>query len=141
MTQTIKIYIQDVEMKLGIEKCAMLIVNSGKRQKVEGIKLPSQESTKEKENYKYLGILEVDTKQAEMKKKKKKKRVPQKNEEASWNQALQQKFHQRDKHLGYPSCKILGTIPKMDKGGSQTNGPSDKKYWWLCTRLFIQEMT
>ena len=46
-----------------------------KRQIMEGIKLPDQEKIRtlgEKETYKYLGILEVDTiKQAEMKEKTK----------------------------------------------------------------------
>ena len=58
---------------------------------MEIIELPNQERIKtfgEKENYKYLGILEVDTiKRAEMLRKKE-KRVHQKNEEASRNQTL-----------------------------------------------------
>ena len=53
----------------------------------EGIELPNQEKVRmlgEKETYKYLGILEVDTiKHAEMKKKK---RIPWKNEKTSVNQ-------------------------------------------------------
>ena len=59
----------------------MLIMKSGKRPqfflKPKGIELPNPERIKtlgEKENYKYIGILEADTRQAEMKKKKKKKR-------------------------------------------------------------------
>ena len=51
-------------MDFDIEKCAMLIVKSGKRQIVERIELPNQESTRtlgEKGNYKYLEILEVGT--------------------------------------------------------------------------------
>ena len=52
----------------------MFIMKSGKRQTTEGIELPNQESIRmlgEKENYKYLGILEVDTlKQEKMKEKK-----------------------------------------------------------------------
>ena len=58
-------------MESGIEKCATLIMKSGKGQMMEGIELPNQEKKPrtpgEKETYKYLGILEADTiKQAEI---------------------------------------------------------------------------
>ena len=49
------------------------------------------------------------------------------NEKTSWNQALLQKSHQKNKQLGIPSCKILGTIFKMDEGGTQTNREEGKK--------------
>ena len=52
-------------------------------------------------------------------------RVPLKNEKASRNEALQQQSHH--KHLGCPPCKIHVTIPKMDKGGTQTGGSKDKR--------------
>ena len=59
-------------MEFGIEKYAMLIRKSGKRQIMEWIKLPNKERIRqigEKENYKYLGTLEPDTiKQVRMKK-------------------------------------------------------------------------
>ena len=55
-------------------------MKSGKRAKTEGIELPNPENTRtlgEKENNKYLEILETDTiKQTEMKEKIKKERVP-----------------------------------------------------------------
>ena len=50
-------------MEFGIEKCAMIGMKSGKRGTVEGIELLNQESIRllgEKENYKYLGILDKD---------------------------------------------------------------------------------
>ena len=60
-------------MEFGIEKCAMLVMKSGKRQLTNGMELPNQDKIKtftENENYKYLGILEADTiKQVEMKDK------------------------------------------------------------------------
>ena len=46
----------DVGIELGIEKCAMLIMRSGKRQMTDGIELPNQERIRklgEKETYKY----------------------------------------------------------------------------------------
>ena len=91
-------------------KCTMLIMKSGKKQTaVLG----------------NIGSWHHQTSRDEGKINK--KRVSQTNEKDSQNQALLQKSHQRDKHLGSPPCKILGTIPKMDKGRTQTNGPKDKK--------------
>ena len=62
--QAVRIYSDDIGMEYGIEKCAMLIMKSWKRQMTEEIELPNQEKIKrfgEKKTYKYLGILEADT--------------------------------------------------------------------------------
>ena len=59
-------------MEFGIEKCAMLGMKSGKRHMTEGMELPNQEKFRtlgENETYKYLCILETDTKQVEVKEK------------------------------------------------------------------------
>ena len=60
-------------MEFGIEKCALLIMKSGKRYLTNGIELPNQDKIRmliENETYKYLGILEADTiKQTEMENK------------------------------------------------------------------------
>ena len=60
-------------MEFSIEKCAMLVMKSGKRHLTDGIDLPNQDKIRtlaENETYKYLGILEADTiKQVEMKDK------------------------------------------------------------------------
>ena len=61
---TMRMYIQDIGMEFSREKCAMLKMKLGKKESAEGIGLPNQENIKtlwEKENYKYLRILEVDT--------------------------------------------------------------------------------
>ena len=67
------IYSQDNGMKFGIEKCALLVMKSGKRHLTYGIELPNQDKIRtlaENETYKYLGILEADTiKQVEIKNK------------------------------------------------------------------------
>ena len=69
----VRIYSQDIGMEFGIEKCAMLVMKSGKRQLTDGMELPNQDKIKtlaKNETYKYLGILEADTiKQAEKKEK------------------------------------------------------------------------
>ena len=60
-------------MEFGIEKCAMLVMKSGKRHMTDGMELPNHEKIRtleENETYKNLGILEADTiKQVEMKDK------------------------------------------------------------------------
>ena len=66
-------------MEFSIEECAMLKTKSGKRQIMEGMELSNQERIRmlgEKEDYKYLGILEIDTIKQVEKKEKKYKRIP-----------------------------------------------------------------
>ena len=67
------IYSQDIGMEFGIEKCAMLVMKSGKRHLTDGMELPNHDKIRtlgENETYNYLGILEADTiKQVERKDK------------------------------------------------------------------------
>ena len=69
----VRIYSQDIGMEFGIEKCAMLVMKSGKQHRTDGMELPNQDKIRtlaENETYKYLGILEADSiKQVEMKDK------------------------------------------------------------------------
>ena len=54
----------DLRMEFGLEKCALLIMKSGKPQMTEGMELPNQEKIRrlgEKETYMYFGILEANT--------------------------------------------------------------------------------
>ena len=56
------LFAKNKNLEFGIEKCAILIMKSGKRQMTEEITL------EEKENYEHLGILDADIiKLAEMK--------------------------------------------------------------------------
>ena len=64
LIHAVRIYSQDIGMEFGIEKCAMLVMKSGKRRLTDGMELANQDKIKmlgEKESYKYLGILEADT--------------------------------------------------------------------------------
>ena len=45
LIQAVRIYSQIIEIEFGIEKCAILIMRSGKRQLTEGIQLPNQEKS------------------------------------------------------------------------------------------------
>ena len=64
LIHTVRIYSQDIGMEFGIEKCALLVMKSGKRHLTDEIELPNQDKIK------YLGILEADTiKQVERKNK------------------------------------------------------------------------
>ena len=60
-------------MEFGREKCAMLVIKSGKRHMTDWMELPNYNKIKmlrENETYKYLDILEADTiKEVEMKDK------------------------------------------------------------------------
>ena len=73
LIHTVRIYSRDLGMEFGIEKCAMLVMKSGKRQLTDRMELPNKDKIKslaENETYKYLGILEAETiKQAIMKEK------------------------------------------------------------------------
>ena len=68
----VKIYCQDIGMGFDVDKCAILVMKSDKRHMTEGMELPNKDEIRtlgEKENNKYLGILESDTvKEVEMKK-------------------------------------------------------------------------
>ena len=64
LIHAVRIYSQDIGMEFGIEKCAMLVMKSGKRYLTEVLELlnqPKIRTIREKENYKCLDILEADT--------------------------------------------------------------------------------
>ena len=88
----VRINRQDIGMEFGIEKCALLVMKSGKRRITDRMELPNQDKIRtlgEKETYKYLGILEADTiKQVKMKYK------------------TQNKYHRRTRKL--PETKLSG---------------------------------
>ena len=71
LKQIVIIYNQYTGIEFGTEKCAMLVMKSGKQQMTEGVELPNQVIIRmlgEKEIYKYSGILKANTiKQVEMK--------------------------------------------------------------------------
>ena len=71
LIHAVRIYCQDIGMEFGLEKCAMLVMKSGKRHRTDGMELPNQDKIRtfaDNETYKYLGILQaVNIKQGEMK--------------------------------------------------------------------------
>ena len=63
LIHAVRIYSQDIGMEFGTEKCAMLVMKSGKRHMTDGMELPNQEKIKtlgENETDKYVGILQAD---------------------------------------------------------------------------------
>ena len=62
LIQNVRIYSQDIKMEFGIQKCAMLVMKSGKGH-ITGVKQPKLiiKTLGENETYKNLGILEADT--------------------------------------------------------------------------------
>ena len=72
LIQAVRIYSDDKGIKFCTEKCAMLIIKSRKRQMTERRELPNRDEIRtleEKETYKCLGILKVDTRYGKIKKK------------------------------------------------------------------------
>ena len=54
LIQAVRIYCQDIGLEFGIEKCAMLIIRSGKQHMMEGIEQTNEEKIRilgEKETY------------------------------------------------------------------------------------------
>ena len=109
------------------EKSVMILRKSWKRQITEGIKLPNKERIRKLGKKKVSENIGSGHHQTSGGERKNDRRVPQTNEKTSQNLALQQIPHQRNKHLDSIPCKILGTILKMDKGITQTNGQVNKK--------------
>ena len=64
LIHAVRIYSQGIGMEFCIEKCAILVMKSGKRHMTDGMELPNDNrirTLEENETYKYLGILEADT--------------------------------------------------------------------------------
>ena len=63
LVQTVRIFSDDIGMKFGMDKCAILVLKRGKITKFDGISLPDGRVMKaliEGAGYKYLGILQAD---------------------------------------------------------------------------------
>ena len=63
LVQTVRVFSEDIGMKFGIEKCAMLVMEKGKIVKSVCIELPDGKvikSLQEGESDRYLGILAAD---------------------------------------------------------------------------------
>ena len=67
----VRIYSQDIRMEFSTEKCAMLVMKSGKQHLTDRMEQPNQDKIRtltENETHKYLDILDAETtKQVEMK--------------------------------------------------------------------------
>ena len=62
LLQTVWSYSEDIGMKFGIDKCAVIELERGRLVRSERIELPDGERLKEvdQEGYKYLGVLQLD---------------------------------------------------------------------------------
>ena len=57
LVHTVRIYSRDIGMEFDIEKCAMLVMKSGKRYLTDGIELPNKDKIKSPhQRNKYLGF-------------------------------------------------------------------------------------
>ena len=74
LIHTVRIYSQDIGMECGIEKCAMLVIKSGKQHLTDQMELPNQDKIRtlsEKGNVQILGHLEGWHNQTSREEKKK----------------------------------------------------------------------
>ena len=62
LVSMVQLFSRDIGMEFGIKKCGVAVLKRGKLSKTEGIQLVNGERIKEvcEEEYKYLGILELD---------------------------------------------------------------------------------
>ena len=117
LIHAVRIYSQDIGMEFGIQKCAMLVMKSGKRHMTEGMELPNHDKirTHEKKwNLQILGDLGGWHHQTSANERHDPKRISQENEKTTWDKTLQQKPHQRNKYLGCAPSQIFGTLSQVD---------------------------
>ena len=57
LIHTVRIYSRDIGMEFGIEKCAVLVMKSGKRQLIDGMELPNKDKIKNARRKRNLQIL------------------------------------------------------------------------------------
>ena len=91
LIHAVRIYSLDIGMEFGIEKCAMFVRKTGERHLTNGMELPNQNKIRnlgEKETYKYLGILEIDTIKQEEMKEKNQERVLQENQQSTRDKTI-----------------------------------------------------
>ena len=96
-------------MEFDIEKYSMRVMKSDKRHPTEGMELPNQNkirTLREKETYKYLGILESDTIK-QMEKEKIKKEYPRRTKKP-----LETKLSCRNNHIWSGAEKNLSKWTK-----------------------------
>ena len=62
LVQVVRIFLQDIKMAFGLDKCAVLDMRRGRQVGSSGIQLPDDQPIGEieEEGYKYLGILQLD---------------------------------------------------------------------------------
>ena len=119
LIHAVRKYNQDIGMEFGIEKCAMLVMESGKLHMTDRMELPNRNKIRtlgENETYKYLGILEADNiKQVEMKDKIQK------------NISGELESYSRQNSL----AKILGLCPSLDIRNPFSSGQEMNLNKWI----------
>ena len=121
LIHAVRVYSQGIGMEFGMEKCAMLVMKSGKQHMTAGMELPNHNrigTLEENETYKYLGILEADTiKQVQMKDMIRKEHL-RRTRKLLETKLSSRKPHQRNKYLGCVTSQILETLSKVDPRGT-----------------------
>ena len=120
---TVRIYSQDIGIEFGIEKCALIVMKSGKPHLTDRIELPNQDMIRtfaENETCKYLGIFEADTiKQVEIKNK------IQKEYPRRTRNLLEAKLYSRNLIKGIDTW----AVSSWDTRDPFSNGPENLDKW------------
>ena len=129
LMQVVRIYSDDMRMEFSVEKCTMLIMKCGKRQKTEGIELPNQKNFRrfeEKETYKYWAHWKQTWSYKWWSKKKIQKAYVKWMRKLFETKLLCRNLMKRVNTWFVP-CKILATILKVYARRISTNPSVNKK--------------
>ena len=108
-----RIYSLDIGREFGIEKCAMLVMKSGKWNGTT--KSRQNYNARRKLNLQILGYFGGWHHQTNATERHDPKRISQENKKTTRVKTLQQKPHKRNKYLGYAPSQIFGTLSQVDQ--------------------------
>ena len=110
-------YSEDIGMEFSIQKYAMFIMKSGKKQMMEGVEFQLKKKSEQSEKRKITNTWEYGKQEPSNKQRinKNKKDNPRRTRKLRENQTIYQKSLEKDQHLGCSQRKILEIILKVDE--------------------------
>ena len=114
LIHAVRIYYQDIGMEFGREKCAMLVMKSGKRHLTDGIELPNQDKISTFEIRKPTNTW-ASWSLTPSNKWKWKKKIQKENQKATRDKIVKQKPYQISKYLGSTLVRYSGPFLKWNR--------------------------
>ena len=125
LIQVVRIYSQDIGMEYGIDKYAMQIMKSGKKEMMKVMEVSNQEKSERSEKRKLTNTWDYRKRTPEnmwiWKKKLKDNTSGERGNYSKLNYIVEISY------LDRPPRKILGAILKMNERRTSTNGSENKK--------------